>query len=468
MPFRLLPLMSDAIPRHDPYAAFRVAAYRNYWIGGFISVIGRQMLAVAVGYEVFQRTRSATALGLVGLVSALPVIFLSLPAGQAADRFNRKTILILTQILLFGTSLALAAISMWHSAIPANALSRAATDLLAGIAAAFGEKSGVTFDPAIPLIYAVLLVNGVARAFGWAARSPFVANLVPRDVLANAVTWGSTNFEVGSMVGPAIGGLLIADVGFPAIYLLDALCGLTFIAFLIPIRFRPQQHASEAHPLHQLFAGLTFVWRKKVILAAITLDLFAVLFGGATALLPIFADQILNVGAVGYGWLRAAPSLGALTMALALAHGRPMRRAGVTLLWAVAGFGAAMICFGLSRSYWLSLAMLALSGALDNVSVVVRHTLVQLLTPDAMRGRVAAVNNIFIGSSNELGAFESGITAARFGPVASVVGGGIATILVVIAVAARWPALRRVGPLQLETDEPDDRQAKAAAGGAAT
>jgi MFS family permease len=432
---------------HDPYAAFRFASYRNYWIGGFISVIGRQMVAVAVGYEIFQRTHSGTAIGLVGLAGALPVILLSLPAGQVADRFNRKRILIATQVLLVCSSAGLAALSLWHEHVPPLAALVWANSGLATISHWFHGNPSATFDPAVPLVYLLLLLNGVARAFGWAARSPFVTNLIPRPVLANAVTWGSTNFEVGSMIGPAVAGLMITAFGFPAVYAIDALCGLTFIGFLLPIRYVQERHAVHHDVFRELFSGIEFVWNKKVILASITLDLFAVLLGGATALLPIFADEILHVGPTGLGWLRAAPSFGALSMALLLAHSRPMRRAGVTLLIAVAGYGAATIVFGLSKSFWLSLLMLGLTGALDNISVVVRHTLVQLLTPDPMRGRVSAVNNIFIGSSNELGAFESGITADLFGPVISVVGGGIGTILVVIGAAAKWPALRRIGPL---------------------
>lgn len=437
---------------HDPYAAFRFPAYRNYWIGGFVSVIGRQMLAVAVGYEIFQRTHSATALGLVGLAGALPVIFLSLPAGQAADRFRRKNILLITQALLVLSSIALMFLSLRHETVPPLPPLMWGVQLVAKVAALFGETSGVVFDPALPLVYLLLLLNGVARAFGWSARSPFMANLVPREHLPSAVTWGSTNFEIGSVAGPAIGGLVIAQLGFPAVYAIDALCGLVFIGFLLPIVDRQEFHKSDLHPLKQLIAGLDFVFRKKIILATITLDLFAVLLGGATALLPIFADQILHVGAVGLGWLRAAPSFGAFAMALTIAHLPPMRRAGMTLLWAVAGFGAATIVFGLSKSFWLSMLALMITGALDNVSVVVRHTLVQLLTPDTMRGRVAAVNNVFIGSSNELGALESGLTAAAFGPVISVVGGGIGTILVVIIVAMKWPQVRRIGHLHQVVD----------------
>jgi MFS family permease len=431
---------------HDPYAAFRVPGYRAYSIGNFIAVIGRQMLGVAVGYEVYQRTQSATALGLVGLAGALPIILLALPAGQVADRFHRRNIIISTQLLSICTSLALAWLASQPPLQNPGAVLHWAADSLAWIAKAFGETN-VRIGPEIPLIFGLLLLNGTARTFGWAARAPFIANLVPRPMLSNAVTWGSSLFEIGSMVGPALGGVLLASFGFPVVYLLDAASSLVFIAFLATIRVTQERAAAPEHPLKDLFSGLSFVYRTKAILATITLDLFAVLLGGAMALLPIFADEILHVGAAGLGWLRAAPAFGAVTMALLLAHLPPLRRAGVTLLLAVTGFGVSMIIFGLSQSFWISSVALAVSGACDNISVVVRHTLLQLMTPDPMRGRVAAVNNIFIGSSNELGAFESGVTAALFGPVISVVAGGIGTVLVVIGVAIKWPVVRRIGNL---------------------
>jgi MFS family permease len=443
----MLPESHDAeIPSgRDPYAAFRFASYRRYFIGGFVSVIGRQMLAVAIGWEIYQRTRSATALGLVGLMGALPVILLSLPAGHFADRLNRKAIIMISQCVLVGTSLVLAWLAMGHTvALPVEWAQRA----LARTAALFGEKEGVHFGPEVPLIYGLLLLNGTARAFGWAARTPFLTGLVPRSALPNAVTWGSSNFEIGSMAGPALGGLLLAQFGFSFVYALDAACQLAFIGFLLPTHSQQEPHTpSGEHPLRDLLAGMRFVWRTKIIFATITLDLFAVLLGGSIALLPIFAEKILHVGPVGLGWLRAAPSIGAVAMALAIAHLPPMRRAGVAMLWAVVAFGLATVVFGLSRNFWLSLAALVVTGAADNISVVVRHTLVQLLTPDPMRGRVAAVNNIFIGSSNELGALESGLTAALFGPVLSVVFGGIGTILAVAVVAWKWPEVRKIGPL---------------------
>jgi len=435
-------------PKRDPYAAFRSPDYRCYAVGNLISSFGRQVLGIAIGYEIYQRTHSATALGLVGLVGALPIVFLSIPAGLAVDRWNRKYIILATQLVTMLASIGLTALALGHLAVTSIQPLVSAVNGLHTIAAWCGEGSWVAFDPALPLIYALLFVNGVTRAFGWAARGALFPNLVPRAALSNAVMWNSGNFEFTCIVGPALGGLIIARYGVPAAYAIDAACALASLAFVLPIH-APQEHAAiRPHPLQDLFSGLHFVRESKVILATITLDLFAVLLGGAIALLPLFADQILHVGAVGLGWLRAAPSIGAVLMALALAHRAPMRHAGKAMLLAVAGFGVGTIVFGLSHIFWLSFAALIFTGACDNVSVVVRHTLVQLLTPDPMRGRVSAVNNIFIGSSNELGALESGVTAALFGPVLSVVGGGIGTILVVFATAWKWPEVRRIGPLQ--------------------
>jgi MFS family permease len=275
-----------------------------------------------------------------------------------------------------------------------------------------------------------------------------MVNLVPPANFNNAVTWNSSAFGVSSIIGPALAGLLLVHHPYWLIYALDAGCALAFFLFLfiIPAPASGEQPASPATGFSGLFDGLRFVWGTKIVLATITLDLFAVLFGGATALLPIYADRILHVGPAGLGWLRSAPSIGAIVMAMTLAHRRPMQRPGLTLLFAVTGFGLVTIVFGLSRSFLLSLAMLILSGACDNISVVVRHTLVQLLTPDSMRGRVSAVNNVFIGSSNEIGAFESGVTAAWFGPVISVVGGGAATILTVLLVTIIWKQVLKLGP----------------------
>jgi MFS family permease len=435
---------------HDPYAAFRFGGFSLFTAGNLLSITGRLMLAVAVEWELYARTHSATALGLVGLVIVVPVVALSLPAGHLADRFSRKRIILVSQIFSALASVALALVSWKHLSIPPIAPVRAGNRALAAIATIFEHHHPIFHfdDYSIPLIYLLLFIGASARTFSWAARSAFFPTLISRDAFANAVTWNNSVFQIGSVVGPAISGLLVAYVGFPVVYLLDALCAFSFFLLVLPIRRSTQMRdQTEAGTWKSLVAGVRFVFRRKVILATITLDLFAVLLGGATALMPIFADQILHCGPVGLGWMRAAPAVGAFAMALLVAHLPPMQRAGRTLLWCVTGFGIATILFGLSKVFWLSLGLLFFVGAFDSVSVIIRGSIVQLVTPDEMRGRVSSVNNIFIGTSNEFGALESGLTAALFGPVISVVAGGIGTILVVIGVALRWPQTRKIGAL---------------------
>jgi MFS family permease len=399
---------------HDPYAALRHRDYCCLLGGGVLSSIGGEVQAAAVGWELYRRTGSAWALALAGLAQFLPVLLLALPAGQAADRYSRKALFQSAQGVLASAALGLALLSWCQGPVP--------------------------------LVFLCLLLAGVGRAFSAPARSSLLPLVVPPAALGNAVTWNSSGWQLANVVGPALGGLVLGATGQPAAaYLLAVCCSLGCVVLLTPVRPRAAVRAPLARSLGALLAGLRFVFRTEPLLAAITLDLFAVLLGGATALLPMYAE-ILGVDAVGYGWLRAGPALGAIVMAVALAHRPPLQRPGRSLLLAVAGFGAATIVFGLSRDFLLSFLMLALTGALDNVSVVVRGTLVQTLTPDEMRGRVAAVNSVFISSSNELGAFESGATAAWFGPVASVVGGGGGTILVVLAVAWAWPHLLSLRP----------------------
>lgn len=401
---------------HDPYTALRVADFRRLLTGNMLASIGTQMQSVAVGWELYHRTDSASALGFVGLVQFLPVILLSLPAGHAADHFSRKGIMMGALALMASASLGLAILSF-------------------------------TQGP-IPLMYLCLLVAGISQAFNSPARWALVAQVVPENVLANAMTWNSSGWQIASVVGPALGGLVIELTGAAGIaYLLTALCCLSCAGLVALLHTRSTVRLREPASLRSLLAGIDFVWSNPIILATITLDLFAVLFGGATALLPIYAKDILQVGPTGLGWMMAAPSLGALVMALILAHRPPLKRPGRALLWAVAGFGLATIVFGLSHNFILSLSMLVLTGALDNISIVVRSTLVQVLAPDGMRGRVSAVNAVFISSSNQLGAFESGITAAAFGPIGSVAGGGFATLLVVAVVIWKWPQVLRLGPL---------------------
>jgi len=436
--------------KHDPYAAFRSRGFRFFTTGNLLSIIGRQMLAVAIEWEIYRRTHSATALGLVGLVFALAIVGLSLPAGYLADRISRKQIILVSQILSAITSGLLALVSWQHLAIPQYPILRACNHALTQIAAVF-EKHDQTFhfdDASIPIIYLLLLLGAMARTFSWAARSSFFPTLVPRDAFANAVTWNSSVFQIGSVVGPALSGFVVARHGFPIVYALDAVTSTLFFLLVLPIPRAPQvRERKQQGTWRSLAAGMEFVFSKKVILATITLDLFAVLLGGSVALLPIFADQILHCGPVGLGWMRAAPAIGAFAMALVVAYLPPMRKAGKLLLWCVAGFGFATIIFGISKVLWLSLIMLFIAGAVDSVSVIIRGSIVQLVTPDEMRGRVSAVNNIFIGTSNEFGALESGLTAALFGPVISVVGGGLGTILVVLSAAWKWPEIRKIGAL---------------------
>ncbi len=448
-------VLTNSPVRHDPYAAFRSSAYSFFTAGNLLSIIGRQMLAVAVEWEIYARTHSATALGLVGLVIAVPVVCLSLPAGHLADRLSRKHIILVSQFFSALCSLALAVISWNHLAIPQGALLQSSNGLLTKIAGVFERHShAFHFDDAsIPLIYLLLFVSGVARTFGWAARSSFFPSLVKRDAFSNAVTWNNSIFQVGSVVGPALSGILVAYFSFALVYVIDAICALSFFALVLPIpRAARIAHEATQTAWQSLMAGLRFVRSKQVILATITLDLFAVLLGGATALLPIFADQILRVGPVGLGWLRAMPAIGAFITAILVAYLPPMKHAGRALLWCVSGFGIATIVFGISTAFWLSLAMLFVLGAFDSVSVIIRGSIVQLVTPDHMRGRVSAVNNIFIGTSNEFGALESGLTAALVGPVVSVVAGGIGTIMVVAISALVWPEMRKIGRLDRSLD----------------
>ncbi|HZT81084.1 MAG TPA: MFS transporter [Gemmataceae bacterium] len=410
---------------HDPYAALRLRDYRCLLAGAVLSSVGAGVLTVAVGWELYQRTGEPFALGLAGLVQFLPVLLLSLPAGHAVDRYSRKHLLHLAQGLTALAAVGLAALSGFHGPVP--------------------------------LFYVCLLLVGCARACAMPARSALLAQIVPAETLGNAVTWNSSGWQVANVAGPALGGFVYGCTGRGAeAYLLTAALSLACAALLAPVRPKAAARRHLAPSLESLLTGVRFVWRTELLLAAITLDLFAVLLGGATALLPVYADSVLHIGPVGLGWLRAAPALGALVMALFLAHRPPLSRAGVALLASVAAFGAATVGFGFSTDPVLSFALLALTGAFDNVSVVVRQTLMQRLTPDEMRGRVAAVNAVFISSSNELGEFESGLTAQLVGPVASVVGGGVGTILVVLAVMLRWPRLLRLGALSAvrPRDEP--------------
>ena len=414
---RLKKLREAKVAQHDPFAALRFRDYRLFMIGRVLMFTGLQMQTVAIGWELYERTNSAMVLGGVGLAQVLPMIGLSLIAGHVADGRDRQRTMLISVLLLALCSLALAVIS-YHQG-------------------------------AIVLVYTCLILIGVARAFLKPASDALMWQLIPVSVFTNAATWNSSSFQIATVIGPALGGFAIAGwKSATGVYVLAAIAAL--LCFVLTVALRQQNTTLSKEPISvkALSAGAKFIWQNQLVLAAITLDLFAVLLGGAVALLPIFAKDILQVGPMELGYLRAAPSIGALVMAVILTHLPPLRKAGPALLWSVVGFGIVTTIFGLSRWLWLSLLMLVLSGALDSISVVIRHTLVQIRTPNHLRGRVAAINNVFISASNELGEFESGLTAALFGPVISVVGGGIGTIVVVIAVASIWPKIRQLGALQ--------------------
>lgn len=378
------------------------------------------MLTIAIGWELYERTGSAMALGFVGLSQFLPMVLMTLPAGHVADNHDRRKVMLAMEMVMTTASLGLFFISYW--------------------------KLEVAW------VYACLLLMGTARTFLWSASASFLPKLVSREEFPQAMNWSSSSFQFSAVAGPAVGGALIGltHSAIP-VYVINTTAGIiTFILIgLVKTCHIPVER--QEMTLQSLLGGFQFVFKTPLILAAITLDLFAVLFGGATALLPIYAKDILKVGPQGLGFLQAALPIGSLVCALVLAHRPPMRKAGKSLVWAVLVFGLATIGFGYSRSFVLSLSLLFVCGFADNISVIVRHTLVQMLTPDTMRGRVSAVNNLFIGTSNELGGFESGATSHYFGPVASVVLGGVATIVTLGVVMWKWPQFRKYGRLVQDT-----------------
>lgn len=389
----------------------RFADFRFLLTGRLLSAFGGQMLTFAVTWDLWIRTKSPFALGLVGLVEVLPILLFALPAGVLADRRDRRTILLVAQ-----TGAAIAAFAL-------TALS--------------------AFQGPIGAVYVCLAFLGLSRAFSDPASSAYVPLVVPAEHFTQAATWSSSTFQLAVITGPALAGLLVGLWGgsVTGVYAIGASFLALQILLVALIRARPPIRPTQTKAWQSLVEGLKFLWSNKVVFSAITLDLFAVLFGGAVALLPIYATDILNVGPWGLGLLRSAPSVGALLMAIILAHRAPFQNAGKTLLWCVAGFGVVTVIFGFSTWFPLSLAMLFVLGLLDNVSVVVRQTLMLTQVPDEMRGRTAAVNTVFISSSNELGDFESGVVAGFIGPVAAVVVGGIGTVLVVLGVWKLFPEL---------------------------
>ena len=406
----------------QPDAALRLRSHPDFlafWGASAASSFGFQMLSVAVGWQVYAITGRVFDLGLVGLVQFVPSLVLALPAGHAADRHDRRRIVLVAQAVVLLAIVALAALT-------ASARSRE-----------FG-------------ILAILFIIGIAMAFEFPAQRSMLPSLVPASVLPRAMAMTSSGDQAATIVGPALGGLLYI-VGPQAVYAVAALLYLVSIVLMTRLRSVPRASQREVPTWSSVFAGIHFIRRHPDLLGVISLDLFAVLLGGVTALLPVFARDVLHAGPAELGLLRAAPAAGALLMSLWLAHRAIERRVGMTMFGAVAGFGLATLVFGLSTSLGLSLAALFALGAFDMVSVVIRSALVQLDTPDAMRGRVNGVNAVFINTSNQLGEFESGMLAAWVGAVPAVLIGGVGTLLVVGVWMALFPTLRRRRRLSAET-----------------
>jgi MFS family permease len=396
---------------HTGRAAFAYPDFVSYEVGRLFIVLALEMQSVAVGWQVYDITKRPLDLGLVGLAQFLPGIFLFLVSGHVADRFDRRHLLLLCYAGFAVCSALLLEIS-WRGM------------------------------PSVNTIYLVLVMLGVVRSFNGPAGRALLPQLVPEQHFPSAVAWNASVFQSATIMGPVLGGLIYAAFRGPAAVYATAMGGAGVAVFAVAqIKHRVRIRRQYAG-LNSVLDGFRYVWRQKLILGSISLDMFAVLLGGAVALLPVYAREILHTGPWGLGLLRSAPGVGAGIMAILLAH-RPLRgRVGATMLWCVAGFGVFTIIFGLSHSMVISLAALALVGATDMVSVVIRGTLVQLATPDEMRGRVNAIDMLFIGTSNEFGQFESGLTAQWFGTVPAVVLGGVGTLVVIAIWAWRFPELR--------------------------
>ncbi len=401
------------------YAAFQYPDFSLYQCARFCIVAAQEMQSVAVGWQVYEITKKPLDLGLVGLAQFLPGIALFLAAGHVADRFSRRKVLMVCYAGFFLCSSLLFFMTLRNI-------------------------------QSVTPIYAVVLLLGVVRSFNGPAARAILPQIVPIKHFPNAVTWNATTFQAATISGPALGGLLYAVTQGPrAVYAAAMAASLAAVVVMWRIKARGQSRSKPGRD--SVLAGFRYVWERKLILALISLDMFAVLLGGAVALLPVYAREILHIGPWGLGLLRSAPAVGAAAMAIFLAHNPVRRNVGATMLWCVAGFGVFTIVFGLSRSVPLSLLALLLTGAFDMVSVVIRATLVQLATPDEMRGRVTAVDMIFIGTSNELGQFESGLTAHWFGTVPAVVLGGIGTLAVIGLWTWIFPDLRHADKMAGET-----------------
>lgn len=402
---------------NDAYASLKIIDYRRFITARFLITFAIQMQSVIIGWQIYELTRDPLSLGLIGMSEAIPFLGVTLFAGHIADLVDRKSIILLSNLVYFICTIALLAIST----------------LLHPVLASFGVMP----------IYIIIFITGLARGFLSPAQSAFAAQLVPKELFGNASTWSSVSWQTAEVAGPAIGGLICGFFGYgPAYFLVMSFSAIGWMFFFF-IKKKPLPERKKHESIREsLSEGLRFVFSNQIILSAISLDMFAVFFGGAVSVLPIFADQVLHTGAKGLGFLRAAPAVGAIIMSFVQAHWPPFRKAGRNLLIGVFGFGLCIVSFALSKNFYLTLFILMLSGMFDNISVIIRSTIIQVYTPDEMRGRVSAVNGIFIGSSNELGSFESGLAAKLLGLIPSVIFGGSMTLAVVTAVRKLAPKLR--------------------------
>ncbi|HPN18252.1 MAG TPA: MFS transporter [Chitinophagales bacterium] len=407
--------------KRDPYLALRYKEFRAYVLARFLITIALTMQAVIIGYEVYELTNSKMLLGLIGLTEAIPAIGIALYGGYVADKSEKRNMLV-AFISLYTVMCALLLV-FTHS------------DMIASI----GKENVVI------LIFFIIFFTGIARSFSGPASFGLAAQIVPREVYQSSITWASSAWQSGAVLGPAVGGILLGKAGITFTFGIIVVFLCIAIISLLMIDKKPIQFIPKGESVYEsAIQGLKFVYHNKVILSCISLDLFAVLFGGAIALLPVYAKDILHVGAEGLGWLRASQAMGAILMLLFLAYFPIKKNAGKILLGAVFGFGIFIILFGISKLFWFSMFCLIMSGALDGISVSIRHTIVQMATPDEMRGRVSAVNSMFIGSSNEIGEFESGATASLMGTVPAVIFGGCMTCLVVIVTFFTSPSIRKL------------------------
>ncbi|MEY3678861.1 MAG: hypothetical protein RI924_1002 [Bacteroidota bacterium] len=421
-------MRKTAEKKTDPYSALRFPEFRSYVAMRFFLTFAYQIQAVVVGWHMYQLTKDPLSLGLIGLTEALPAITLSLYGGYVADKSDKKKMLVWIIGVMFICSTLLLLITFPQ-------------------AVSYLGKSMV-----ISGIYLSIFILGVARGFFAPAAFPLITQIVPKEHLANAVTWNSSNWQIASILGPAAGGLLYGFTGVSTCFSLVVI--LTLISLLLVVFYIKNQPPTfiPKEAIHiSVLEGLRFVFKTKMLLGALSLDLFSVFFGGAVALMPIFANDILKVGSEGLGFLRAAPAVGAVLTMFLMTRYSPMNKPWRNLLLAVTGFGISIVCFGLSRNFYLSLVILFFEGAFDSVSVIIRSTLLQLLTPDDMRGRVTAVNSMFIGSSNEIGAFESGVTARLMGTIPSVLFGGSMTLLIA---GFTYLKTKRLVPLSLKDIHP--------------